>query len=464
MSITEELLDRISGYLRENGVTAGDRVQIGFSGGPDSTVLFFLMKQLQPEFHYSLQGLYVDHGIRPGKIIRKEIEGVEEIASKIGRPLVVEHIPPGEIENKARTEGRSIEDLAREYRYRIFKNKMGESAVTYTALGHNLDDNVETLIMRVFQGSGMEGLKGIPSSRDGFLRPLLSVERNLIEQCADENGLKPLLDETNNDLLYLRNRIRKELLPVAAQIFPGYRRSMVNLGRKMEAASDFINRGMKDRIYGFTADGALNVSVQEFKTYFPFERMKLLYESWDIWGEKPFDTLRYRTIESLLYLKDLPSGRILLSGGDYVLEQREGMIWWNRLVVLSKKSYLRVVSPGVVSIPGNLRLEVIADGGSPVKSDVWFENGRIHGPVVVRSRKPGDFINLSGGRKKIKKLYSEWKIPEKDRWQIPVVCDRKGIIAVLGEPFGYKNRVASVQRVQKSKAADNILILRAYME
>ncbi len=464
MSITEELLDRITGYLNKNGITAKDRIQIGFSGGPDSTVLFFLLKQLQNEFHYSLQALYVDHGIRSEEIIKKEIEGAEDIASTIGCPLVVEHIPPGEIENNARAEGRSIEDLAREYRYRIFRNQMEISGMNYTALGHNLDDNVETLIMRVFQGAGIEGLKGIPSRRDGFLRPLLPVERFLIEQCAGENGLKPLLDETNNELLYLRNRIRKELLPLVAGIFPGYRRSIVNLGRKMEAASEYIDLGMKDRITGITADGALNVPVHEFETLLPFERMKLLYESWDIWDAKPFEKLSYRTIESLLYKKDLPSGRILLSGGAYVLEQRGGMIWWNRLVVLFKKSYLRVVSPGVVSIPGNLRLEVIPHGGIPVKSDVWLENGRINGPVVIRSRKPGDFIDLSGGRKKIKKLYSEWKIPEGDRWQIPVVCDRKGIIAILGEPFGYRNRVASVHRVQKSKAADNILILRAYME
>ncbi len=465
MSITEKLLDKVSFFLKENGITGEDKIQIGFSGGPDSTVLFFLLKQLQSEFKYSLYALYVDHGIRPFQIIEREIEGVKKTASFIGGSLLIERIPTGKIEKEGFERGRSIEDLAREYRYGIYETVMKERGASYTALGHNLDDNAETLVMRMFQGSGIHGLSGIPPARGKFIRPLLEVDRKSIERCATENDLEPVLDETNNEPVYLRNRVRKELLPVVEKLFPGYRRALVNLAGKMSAVSGYARIKTGDLTGRADTSGCLNVSADEFATLTAFERMELLYESWDVWKNKPSEKLSYRTIETVIKGRRLPAGRILLSANDYSLERRGDMIFWNRLVVLSKKSYLRVISSGSNVVLDTVRIEVVSGTVSLGKEeDIWVDSSRLKRPLVVRSRKSGDYIDLSGGRKKIKKLYGEWKVPEEDRWRIPLIADRNGIIAVLGKPFGYRNRVAAVHKAAGKEASGKTLIFKAYME
>lgn len=463
MSITDELLKKVFLFLKENGISGSDRIQIGFSGGPDSTVLFHLLKTLIPDFGYSLYALYVDHGIRPEKKIKKEIDNVREIARKIGGDLEIEHIPHGKIEKVSVDEGRSIEEIAREFRYVLFRRKEQERKATLTALGHNLDDNVETLLMRVFQGSGIYGLTGIHPRRDDVIRPLIDTTRYDIEIYAAENGLKPVLDETNLDSVYLRNRIRNELLPVAEKIFPGYRTALLTMGKKITAAAEYASENTAGILEKTEEDGSLNVSIEEFRSLTSFERMELLYKSWDKWIDKPHDKLSFRAISGIMEGKKIPSGKILFSGPDYSLICRGGMIFWNRLVVSRKKSYLRVITSGNYMIPGAVKIEVVSDERIS-EEFIWLDSGKINGPLVVRSRKPGDYIDLAGGRKALKKLFVEWKVPEDDRWKIPVVADRSGIAAVLGKPFGYKNRISAKHRVPAESKPDKTLMLKAYME
>lgn len=121
MNVTDELLPRkVSLFLKDRKINSEARIMVGFSGGPDSVTLLHLLKRLQPFFGYSLSALYVDHGIRSVSVMEKECLDVQKIASNMKTDLEIIHIPNGEITRLSKLNKRSIEDTAREFRYKAY--------------------------------------------------------------------------------------------------------------------------------------------------------------------------------------------------------------------------------------------------------------------------------------------------------------------------------------------------------
>ncbi len=467
MSITDELKGRTARFLEEYGIGGSDTIQVGFSGGPDSVVLFHLLISLRPDFGYSLYGLYVDHGIRPSGVMDEECVRVSVIAAGMGGEIRIHRIPGSVISTEAYGSGSSVEETARRYRYAVYREYMEKYGASYTALAHTLDDSVETIIMRGFQGSGVHGLKGILPVHDGIIRPLLSTEKDEIYTYIEDNGLEYVYDETNGETVYLRNRIRHILLPAVKEVFPGYKRALLSLGRKMEMTGEYLERSMGDLLDLPGEDGDLNIGAASFGKLLPVERMELLYSGWEKWKDKPSETLRFKTISSVVSKKQDYFGggnRILISAGDFQLVQTGGRILWKRLVVNAKKSYLRVITSGEFIIYPGLRIKAVYGSRVSAEEDIWLRPEKVESPLIVRSGRPGDHIGLKEGRKTLKKLFGQWRVPPEDRWRIPVLEDRSGILAVIGGPLGFKNRVAERHRQSSDKTSKETLIIKAYME
>jgi tRNA(Ile)-lysidine synthase len=217
-----DLLDRIRETISKYDLlTPGDAVIIGVSGGPDSLCLAHALQAVQDELGLDLHLAHLDHGIR-GKESRADAEYVEELARDWGVPLTVHH---GDVPQYAREQKLAIEEAARRTRYLFLGRVAQEVGATCVAVGHNADDQVETILMHLMRGSGLGGLRGMapvqvlgaeewwsgPLLR--LIRPLLEVPRNQVEAYCHEHGLQPRFDRSNLDLTYHRNRIRHELLP-----------------------------------------------------------------------------------------------------------------------------------------------------------------------------------------------------------------------------------------------------------
>ncbi len=465
MNVTDELLPRkVSLFLKDRRINSEARIMVGFSGGPDSVTLLHLLKRLQPFFGYSLSALYVDHGIRSVSVMEKECLDVQKIASSMKTDLEIIHIPNGEITRLSKLNKRSIEDTAREFRYKAYYDIQKKKKWTHLALGHNQDDTVETIIMRVFQGSGIHGLKGIPESKGSVLRPLSSVDKKTILSYVENNDLKTVFDETNIEDIYLRNKVRQQLIPVIEQVFPGYKKALIQMSRKMALTDQYILSRTGDPGEFADTKGRLLISSDKFFKLSPYERMEFLYSSWDKWEKKPTLRLSFKNIYGILTGTRSKEHEILLSGHNYFLIQSKDRIFWKRDIVVSrKKSYLRVVTSGEYEIPSIGRVELFP--GKPVsKRDTWLNTDLISGPLILRSKKPGDYIDLAEGRKTVKKLFCEWKIPVHERWMIPLIADRTGILLILGEPFGFKNRVTARHKKSGNEVTGKKLMFNAYME
>jgi len=194
-----------------NLIEKNDKIVVGVSGGPDSVALLYLLNGLRKEFSLTLHIAHLDHGLR--KDSYKDREFVEELSKKLKLPITISQVNLKELPKRA-----SIEEMARNARLEFLFKVAKEIKANKIALGHNLDDQAETVLMRILRGSGLYGLCGILPKRKlyGFtiIRPLLGITRREINAYLKRKKIEVRQDYTNLKDIYLRNRIRNRLFPI----------------------------------------------------------------------------------------------------------------------------------------------------------------------------------------------------------------------------------------------------------
>jgi tRNA(Ile)-lysidine synthase len=186
----------------------GDRVVVAVSGGADSVALLSLLLEVRTQFELDLIVAHLNHNLR-GTASDEDEEFVRVLAHRLGTRFISEKIPAEDV--KARLGG--LENWAREQRYAFLLRAAGSVHSQKVALGHTMNDQAETFLMRLFRGSGSVGLSAMSFRREMFIRPLLSIQRKEILEYLKLRGIQWREDASNLDTQYLRNRLRQELIP-----------------------------------------------------------------------------------------------------------------------------------------------------------------------------------------------------------------------------------------------------------
>src|SRR5207249_162328 len=198
------LLERVERTIRRHAMLAGgESVLVAVSGGADSVALLHVLATLAPAWGLRLHALHVDHGLRADSA--RDAEFVRRLGERLGIPVDVATVT---VERRG-----SLEAAARAARYAALTACADRVGAARIALGHTADDQAETVLMRVLQGTGMRGLAGIPPVRDRIIRPLIECRRADVVAGLHRAGLEWIEDPSNQDPKFLRNRIRHELLP-----------------------------------------------------------------------------------------------------------------------------------------------------------------------------------------------------------------------------------------------------------
>ena len=185
-----------------NLIDKEDKILVGVSGGPDSITLLNILYELG----YNLCVAHINHGIRENAV--EDEKYVTNFCKEKNIPCFVKQVKLKELNI-----GMTLEEVGRKVRYDFFYEIMEQENCTKIATAHNANDNAETVIMNIIRGSGMSGLKGIEASRENIIRPLIEITRKEIEEYCEENKLNPCHDESNDEAIYTRNKVRLELLP-----------------------------------------------------------------------------------------------------------------------------------------------------------------------------------------------------------------------------------------------------------
>ncbi len=216
---TANLLSRVEATLQKyKMLIPGDRILIACSGGPDSVALAYLLKELASRMNLRLALLHFDHRLR--KESAKDLQFVRLLASRLRLPF---YGGRAQKVSSSKTKNVSPEEKARELRYAFFRSVARRTGIRKVALAHHKDDQAETVLMRLVQGTGLRGLQGIrPVVREGgvsYFRPLIELTRQELRRFLAAKRIRYREDPTNRSLRFLRNRVRHRLLPLLEKEF-----------------------------------------------------------------------------------------------------------------------------------------------------------------------------------------------------------------------------------------------------
>ena len=225
-------------YIKKNNlINQNDKVLVAVSGGPDSICLLNILYNLKEKLKIEICVAHVNH------LIREEAKGDAEFVKEFCRSKNIEFFyKEYNIKEIAKIEKISVEEAGRNARYEFFEEIAKESSINKIAIGHNKNDLVETLIMNILRGTGTQGLKGILNKNGMYIRPLLDISREKIEEYCEKNNLKPRIDLTNFENNYTRNKIRNIVIPYLKKEFnPNILQTLTRLSQIATEEQDFID-------------------------------------------------------------------------------------------------------------------------------------------------------------------------------------------------------------------------------
>lgn len=231
-----DIIEKVRAYSCEHSLFyRGDTVLIACSGGPDSLALLDIMATLAPEEKLTLAVCYVHHGIR--KAADEEVTKVRREAEARNCQFIGRY---ADIPALAKEQHRSLEAVGRDERYRLLREEAARIGAHAIAVAHHQNDQAETVLIHVLRGSGISGLMGMMPKNKDIIRPLLGLTRYEIDEYIKENRLSPCHDETNDEAIYTRNRIRLELLPYLKEYNPAIVEDLNRLAQIAQAEELFL--------------------------------------------------------------------------------------------------------------------------------------------------------------------------------------------------------------------------------
>ncbi len=454
--ITHLINEYLGKYINPN---QKNRILVGFSAGPDSTCLLDNLYRLKSVYNLEIICAYYNHGLRDETELEKELETAEKNCIHRGIILIIGK-DDGCIKKEAGKLG--IEGAARKYRYNFLKKTMKELDCNYLALGHNRDDQTETVVMRFFSGSGAEGLKGIPEINESIIRPMINCSKKQILNYLNKNSINYSYDLTNKNSIYLRNKIRNNLLENIRVIFPGYEKSLTALSEKMDMTEKFIQNEVSERIIWKEIENGYQTDYFNFTAQPEIIRLGSLYAIFNRMIDEEDLRIPYSFFKPLLKTNfSSIKSNLLLKGYGLKLFRTRGLLFLKRdIVIKNEKSYPLYIEneKRIYPIGKNRYIYIVNRKQSEcTEKDLWLDPESVKGRLYIRFREEGDRISLRGGSKKLKKLYNDMGVQQDLKDRIPLICDDSGILAVIGSAYGYQDRISS-KIFENNKPGKNVIV------
>ena len=436
---------RVIHFLQKYNIEKGSSVIAACSGGPDSITLVSVLAELE-SYDFKIICAYYDHGLRERTAIEGDINAVSETAGRYGLKMETGASAEGRLKNDAERDRLSLEEAARNARYSFLYGLLERYQADFVATGHTIDDNAETVLMRLLRNAGTGGLSGIPERNDRIIRPLSMVRREDVEAYVLAHGLRVSEDETNSENVFLRNRVRNRIMPAVREVIPEYRENLKQISEKIRIDNEYISGEAAKELKWKAASGGFSIDKEIFYAADRVLRIRSVTAMINrMLPERR--RIRYAGLESALHDGIPEKGRILLETSDFRLEAGRDHIFLTALVNHFKKSYLLCLEADTEFFFDGFAFSVVNYRNRGYLSS---ESGGTDGgleflsvmPAVARTFREGDRIDFERGSKSLKKLFNEWGVDNRDRDRILLLEDRCGVCAVAGSHLGYGNRAA----------------------
>ncbi|MCD6326075.1 tRNA lysidine(34) synthetase TilS [bacterium] len=434
----------------------GDKVLIAYSGGPDSTALVHILMRHRDRYRISLDLCYLNHNLR-GDQSDFEQKFVERAASALGLPLHVKVLSENEASEIARG---SIEARARAHRLSFLKDTAAAISADKIATGHTSDDQVETLLMRLFIGTGPDGFRGIEPISSRLVRPLINTPKSELLAFLDCNGIDYVQDSTNLQTRFLRNRVRHQLVPRIVEIFGDHAlRKICALSKIVQDESKIVSKLAWEAYQEARQDSSepLSLNVENLDRLKPALLRRVLRLAL---SESGYDNQTIRANHLGLLQSVLKSSKsepsVLLPGGIRVL-RRNGLMLFDASAEVSHALpfCVELPVPGEASVADRSlritaqiveepsRLLPISEEGALIDMDSCLGQGNA---LILRSASPGDAFAPLGMTEKVgvSSFLKKAKIPSSARKHYPLLCSQSGqVLWIIGMRIDHSARVTT---------------------
>ena len=439
--MANEIMKKVRKTIAAHGMLdKGDRVIVAVSGGPDSVCLLHVLSALQEDFSLDLAVAHIDHGLRPRED-EAETEFVQQMARSMDLPFESARWTSSTGPGSA-----SLEERARDARYAFLEELRGRLRAGKIALGHNLNDQAETVLMRLLRGSGPSGLAGIPPVRESlYIRPLLDLNREDILAYLESHSLSYVTDSSNLQTESLRNEIRLEWMPRLLKLQPRLVEHLGNLAGVLREENRYMDQqaevwadqtakkptahevavpvpallalpaALRNRVIRFILG-----KVKEDLRRIDQDHIRAVYGL--AAGERPQGRLDLpqglrveRTYDTLLVTRVPPRDYPTFS---YDLEG-------------PGKIYIAEIERSITISISQEKPEQLADT-SP--DTAYLDGDKLRFPLVLRNFEPGDrFIPLGmPGHRKVKDFFIDLKIPSQERASTPILLYQQKPVWICG--------------------------------
>lgn len=429
-------------------IKTDEKILVAVSGGIDSVCLLDMLYSLKNTLNIRLEAAHLNHMLRGEESDRDEAF----VAKLCDRYHISLHIK--RVNVKDASKGRSLQDIARQIRYNFLHEIQSQTDCVKIATAHTGSDQAEEVLLRLIRGTSLSGLSGIqPKRADGVIRPLITLTRQEIVTYANENNIAFVEDSSNNSLKYLRNKIRKNLLPIVEGYNGTFVKSAINLAENLCETEDFLE---------LTAKEAENQCKNQENTLNIAELQKL------------HTAIRKRVYRNAI-IKNIGAGGKITSNHllkidelvmshrqeaayclpEKVVVQRQGnTLVWHKMPngkptqhvdITQDVSQLIISTQGTWQIPWLQKKIVIEqadfDYTNPQKNKdttypktLWIDADKINFPIVIRRRRHGDTFKPFGAEteRHLKHFLNSKKIPLPERNELPILICNERIIAIAG--------------------------------
>ena len=431
--MTEQLVQKgkLTDPRKLAGAASNAPVLLAFSGGADSVALLDMMQKEYPSAPILLA--HVNHGIRGEEALRDR-NFCENVAKERGLEIAILDV---NVPTLAKERGQSLEEAAREVRYAFFADLMKERKIPLLVTAHHADDHLETILFRIARGTGLAGLCGIapirPFEVGHLVRPLLSFTKKEILEYCQAHGLDYVIDSTNTDTTYARNRIRAEVLHVLESLFADSSHRAVQMSTELFEDEAYLQELAKNFVEENTT--VRGISYLHLQKAHPAIRRRAL----QIWFEKE----RGATLESV-HLQALfrlvksgdTTARVALPTGVSAYCTARGRLMLTKTKPQPVGDYTIPLALGKTQIPNtDISICITKDeklnGADKQAQNVLVLFGEwkaLQKELVWRNRREGDVILRGKMHRQLRRLWAEKGISIEIRQALPLLCRGEEIV------------------------------------
>lgn len=433
------MLRKIRRYMEnQQMISKGDKIVLGLSGGVDSVALFLLLNELKEEYELNLFAVHVNHGIR--KEAGEDAAYAKELCKQFAVPFFLFE---ADIKEMAKKQGKSEEEMGREFRYQCFYEVMEKEQADKIAVAHHMDDKVETVLFHLLRGTDLAGMTGIRQINGKIIRPLLSTRKEEIIAWLTGQGVAWKEDRTNADNSYARNKIRNQIIPLLSEVNEQAVKHIAEYADSIAEYDEYFTVEATDYLDtdSYIRDGYGEFSRNTLLINDRILSLRIIYELMvRVCGEK-----KNISKEHVLSVYELLRKQV---GKKVDLPyQMEAYITYNDLIIrkCSKQEeepfrWYKEIDLDALKSQKEKRMELRLPNGNDVILEIKdsirelcinpytksFDCGTIGDTLCFRTPEAEDYIiiNKDGRRKKLSRYFIDEKIPTAER--------EKQIVAAIG--------------------------------